>query len=685
MTDIIASQSGFIVLLSFFAVGAIGALFFRNKDELANTWSSIFSIIGSVWGILFALSVFNADRDVFFSVGTSSFHLLSLSFHIDALSSFFIFVVSLISLFCSIYGFGYVKHFYKKYNIGVLGFFYNLFIGGMFLVVSASNGLFFLIAWEIMSVTSYFLVVYDRNEHGNAKAGFMYLAMTHAGTAFIIFSFLLLYKFTGSFEFGAIKANISSIPFFIKNLIFVSAIIGFGTKAGIVPFHIWLPSAHPAAPSHVSGLMSGVMIKTGIFMMIRVFLDLLQPVPVWWGLTILIIGAVSSLLGVLYALTEHDLKKLLAYHSIENIGIILLGLGGSLTFLSLGMTSLALLSLVAALFHTLNHAIFKSLLFLGAGSVINQTHTRNIEKYGGLIRYMPQTALFFLIGSMAISALPPFNGFFSEWLTFQSLFQGVALLGSYSKWIFMLAAGSLAFTGGLALACFVKAFGATFSARPRSPEVQRAKESSPSMVIGMASLSVLTLLFGVFSGYLSSIIGKIAKGLSVFSRAPSFISVSLNQSITTSNGFSSVSAPAMLTIFVATIIVIFIVVKYFIYRRQAIKIGPTWNCGTEMTPRMEITATGFSRSIIMIFKGVLKPSLQHEIEYHDAESRYLPKSRKIILGVSDIYQLYFYKLLNNLIVKLSQLVRKLQSGVVNAYILYIFIALLVVLFSTIFM
>src|SRR3989344_5882219 len=319
-----------------------------------------------------------------------------------------------------------------------------------------------------MSIASYFLVVYDRNDPANIKAGSLYLVMTYVGTAFIILAFLFLYKYTGSFDFSAIASGIALVPQSVKNAIFIFALIGFGIKAGIIPLHIWLPAAHPAAPSHVSALMSGVMIKTGIYMMMRLFLDILQPVPLWWGETVLVIGAVSSLLGVLYALTEHDIKRLLAYHSIENIGIILLGLGSALTFSSLGMPSLALLGIVAALFHTVNHAVFKSLLFLGAGAVINETHTRNMEEYGGLIRYMPQTAFFFLVGSMAISAIPPFNGFFSEWLTFQSLFEGIRILDTSVRWIFILAAGVLAFTGGFAAACFVKAFGVTFLARPRS-------------------------------------------------------------------------------------------------------------------------------------------------------------------------------------------------------------------------
>ncbi|OGZ46114.1 MAG: hydrogenase 4 subunit B [Candidatus Ryanbacteria bacterium RIFCSPHIGHO2_01_FULL_48_27] len=682
MLEIITSPTSFFVLLSLFFIGGTGSLLLRKDDALANIWSSFFAIAGSLWGLLFSLTTIISGHTLSFVVGASPLALLSFSLRIDMLSAFFTFIISLIGLFCSIYGVGYIKQYYKKYNIGALGFFYNVLLASLFLVVTTSNALFFLIAWEIMSISSYFLVVYDRNDEDNIKAGFLYLAMTYVGTAFIVLAFLLMYKFTGSFDFETIKRGAIFIPLFIKNAVFIIAMIGFGTKAGIVPFHIWLPAAHPAAPSHVSALMSGVMIKTGIFMMMRLFLDMLQPVPVWWGLAVLAIGSISSLLGVLYALTEHDIKRLLAYHSIENIGIILLGLGSAMAFYSLGMPSLALLSFVASLFHTLNHAIFKSLLFLGAGSVINQMHTRNMEEYGGLITHMPQTAFFFLIGSMAISALPPFNGFFSEWLTFQSLFQGIVSLDFPARWIFVLASGALVFTGGLALACFVKVFGVTFLARPRSAEVAHTKESSSSLLIGMGALATLSLLLGIFSSQLTFFIEKVGNSFTIFQGTPSLVSLSKGQALTVGDGFASVSGPAFLIFFLVAIFIVIFITQSVISRRQKITIGATWDCGTDMTPRMEITATGFARSIVLIFKGILKPNIQSEIEYHDPETRYLLKPRTVILSVRDIHQSYFYEPLHAMVDALSLRAKKMQGGNINAYISYIFIALLIVLFAT---
>jgi len=489
-----------------------------------------------------------------------------------------------------------------------------------------------------------------------------------------------MYSYTGSFDFAVIKSAAGSIPLIAKNLIFLFAFIGFGTKAGLIPFHIWLPAAHPAAPSHVSSILSSVMIKTGIYMFIRIFLDMIQPVPLWWGLFILMMGSLSSVLGVLFALTEHDIKKLLAYHSIENIGIILLGLGSALTFTSLHLPILAVIGLTASLFHTLNHATFKSLLFLSAGSVINATHTRNMEEYGGLMRYMPYTGLFFLIGSMAISALPPFNGFFSEWLTYQALFNGIQLMSFYPKWIFIFSTGALAFTGGLALACFVKAFGATFLARPRSSHAEHAKESSVSQLLGMGGLALIPLLIGIFSGNIVRLLETISKSLSVLKLTPSQSFLSNPLGLSVNAGFASVSDPAFILFLLIIMCLVVVISRHFIYRDQKETVSRTWDCGTDLTPRMEITATGFARSIIIIFKGILKPSIQHDISYHDSENRYLPIGKTITLKTHDVHHSHFYKPMYDILTALAYKIKKIQSGNTNAYILYIFIALIIALF-----
>lgn len=667
----VASSIGFLVLISLFAFGALGSLLFRKNDVLANRWIGVTSIFASLGGLLFAVSVLFSGHSLEFSI-PYAFPLFSISFTIDKLAAFFIAIISLVAVFCSLYGIGYLKHFYKQYDIGVFGFFYHLFIASMMLVVSSANAILFLIVWEIMSVASYFLVIYDRKNQINIKAGFLYLIMTHIGTAFIMVSFLLLYKTTGSFDFEVWRSS-ASLPF-LKNAIFILALIGFGTKAGIIPFHIWLPEAHPAAPSHVSALMSGVMIKTGIYMMIRMFLDILQPVPSWWGLALLIVGSISALLGIIYALAEQDIKRLLAYSSIENIGIVLIGVGSAMLFISRGEQTLALIGISAAFFHILNHAVFKSLLFMGAGSIINETHTRNMEEYGGVIKYMPQTAFLFLAGSMAIAALPPFNGFFSEWLTFQALFQGIMQSVSFEKFIFVFSVGALALTGGLALACFVKLFGITFLARPRSAKISHVKESGFPLILAMAGLALTCLIFGVFSNYLIILFEEIGNSLGLFNIAPSDLLV-----LKVGSGFASVSPAIVLGALIAVFLLTVFIVKFLINRSQKVRSGITWDCGADLSPRMEISAAGFVMSIILIFQRVLKPSLQHDIEYHDAESRYLRKSTSVRFGTSKIYHSYFYGPLHDMAAAVSLRIKKIQSGNVNAYILYIFIALIVFL------
>ncbi|MHB9052375.1 MAG: hydrogenase 4 subunit B [Thermoleophilia bacterium] len=676
MPDFLTSPGVYYAILAVFAIGAAGALALGHNDRAANLWGNGLAIAGSLAGLIFSGAVLIDGRTLAFSV-ESTLPLLSFSFRLDRLSAFFMAVICLVALLCSVYALGYVRHYYGKYSLGLLGFFYNIFIASMILVATAHNALFFLIAWEVMSLASYFLVIYEHREGANVRAGSLYLVMTHAGTAFIIFSFLLMHQATGSFDFEAIAGGMAQASPLARNAIFVSALIGFGMKAGFIPLHIWLPSAHPAAPSHVSALMSGVMIKTGIYMLIRICFGIMPAVSLWWGLLIIAIGAVSSLLGVLYALSEHDLKKLLAYHSIENIGIILLGLGSALVFSSLGMDSLAALALAAALFHTVNHASFKALLFLGAGSVIAATHTRNIEKYGGLIKHMPQTALFFLIGSMAISALPPLNGFFSEWLTFQALFQGVNAFDVSTKIVFILAIGSLAFTSGLAAACFVKAFGVTFLARPRSENASQAQEPAILSRLAMAGLAAVIIGLGLFSGRFLRLLSDVTGSLAGIHNAQAADAAGFG-SVSVQNGFAQISMPAVF-IAVGLAAAAIVMAVFLSTRKRRVLTGPTWDCGTELTPRMEITATGFSRSIITVSRRVLRPRSETEIEYHDA-NRYFPKVGEVTMGLHDIYRIYIYRPLQELTTVVAGLMTRVQSGNINAYILYILLTLIGLLF-----
>ncbi|MBP5993432.1 MAG: hydrogenase 4 subunit B [Candidatus Moranbacteria bacterium] len=605
------------------------------------------------------------------------------SFRIDGLSAFFLGLIGTIAALASLFGISYQKHFIGKYALGPFGFFYNLFLLGMVLTISANHGLFFLFAWELMSLASYFLVVFDRNETRNVRAGFLYLLMTQLGTIFVALALFLAYQSTGSFDFDMWRAQGMTLSVFWQSVMYAAVLIGFGTKAGIIPLHIWLPEAHPATPSHVSALMSGVMIKTAIFMIIRFFFDFFPGAPLEWGLVILVLGAISSLLGVLYALSENDIKRLLAYSSIENIGIILLGVGSALVFMNYGLQDFFVFALAAALFHTVNHAFFKSLLFLAAGSVVSATGTRNMEAYGGLIRVLPYSAFFFLIGSMAISAFPPFNGFASEWLIFQSLFVGIAASSLLVKLTFLASIASLAFTGGLAMACFAKVFGVTFLGRPRELEAEvlaHREKKSWLTHLPMAVLALLTLVLGIGAPLVVSFLVGIIASL-VFGGGTDLVFPYL-RFIGMSENFSGILPVHGTAIALLVFIAVLGAVVGWLTRKRTVVIAPTWDCGMPLSGKMQITSTSFSRSLMTIFSGILRPTKQTAIEYSDAETRYFTSMHSVKTDFFDVYRHYIFQPVARALGFLSDRAKQVQGGNVNVYMFYVFVTLVVLLILT---
>ena len=557
----------------------------------------------------------------------STIPLLTFSIRLDPLASFFVLTISAVGLSSSVYGRGYVTEWEGRASIALLGSLFNGFLLSMTLVVIADNGFFFLLIWELMSLLSYFLVVTEHDLAEVRHAGFFYLIMTHVGTAFILLAFLLFFQQTGSFSFETFRHLAGPLSSELRTGLFLAALIGFGAKAGIVPLHVWLPYAHPAAPSHISALMSGVMIKTAIYGLIRVYFDFLDGQFLWWwGFVVLVVGAVSALLGVMYALMEHDLKRLLAFHSVENIGIILLGIGAGMIFHTYGLHEFAALGLLAGLYHTINHALFKALLFLGAGSLLYATHTRNMEEYGGLLRRMPWTGFFFLIGAVSIAALPPTNGFVSEWLIFQSLFLSMQVPSLLLKLMLPLAAAMLALTGVLALACFAKAFGISFLALPRSGHARRAEEVPRPMLIGMGLLAGGCVGLGLLPMVVVPMLDRVTAPL---------VGVSLGEKVLALDGwalapvnvaFSSLSPPALALVLGLSILLGLGLVSLFGGRR-AVRYGKTWNCGITLSPRMEYTATGFVQPIKRVFSTIYQPTVKLETEFLE-ESRYFAKRRR---------------------------------------------------------
>lgn len=637
------------------------------RFEQAKRFTYVFSLSGAFVFAIFGVYLLFAQPLTISSISITP--LLEFVFRGDAISGFFILLISILTFSVSIYSIGYTKGIAGK---GVMGVLFNIFILSMYAVVLSGNVITFLISWETMSIVSYFLVTFDREEE-SARAGLLYAIMTHAGTAFIIAAFLILYKYTGHMDFTGIKEAAKDIPGGIKTIVFIFAVIGFGTKAGIIPLHTWLPQAHPAAPSNISSLMSGVMIKTGIYGILRIVVDMLGVGPEWWGIAILVIGAVSSVLGVLYALMEHDIKKLLAYHSVENIGIILLGIGASMILASNGLYKLSAIAMTAGLYHTLNHAIFKGLLFLSAGSVVHSTHTKDMEEMGGLIKLMPYTAVFFLIGSVSICALPLFNGFVSEWLTYQSLLFDFKSASVTAKVVAPMGGAALAFTGALAVACFVKLFGISFLGMPRSNHAERAKESSPSMIAGMAILAVLCLIFGIFPGSTIKLFSPAVLSLTGSEFMPSSGTGVLYISEIASGLSPLAMFIAMIAMFIAAVVLIRI-----IGGKRSIRYGNSWDCGIpSLTSRMQYTATAFTKPVRVTFKKIFLPRREITVTY--ALKPYFVKAIKYSAWITPFFDKYLYKPVTDFVHSFAGRVKSLQSGDLHLYLGYILATLILLL------
>jgi len=667
----------FFLLFAGYVAGLFLPLCFPAKPKIQNVLAHGSAGLGSGAGILLGVMGLFAQEPWTASV-QSTIPFLSFAVRLDPLASFFVLTISLAGLAASVYAIGYVTEFYGRVSIAALGALFNGFLLSMTLVVIADNGFFFLIAWELMSLLSYFLVVTEHKKAEVRYAGLFYLIMTHVGTAFVILAFLIFFQAGGSFSFEAFRHPEQPLSEGMRTLAFLIALIGFGTKAGIVPLHVWLPYAHPAAPSHISALMSGVMIKTAIYALIRVYFDFLGgQFPWWWGFIVLVVGAVSALLGVMYALMEHDLKRLLAFHSVENIGIILLGIGAGMIFQSYGLKELAALGLLAGLYHTINHAVFKALLFFGAGSLLYATHTRDMEEYGGLLRRMPWTGAFFLIGAISISALPPTNGFVSEWLVFQSLFLSFQLPTVFLKLMLPIAAAMLALTGVLALVCFAKVFGISFLALARSSHARHAEEVPIPMRIGMGILAVLCVGLGLAPMIVVPLLDRITgplTGVSISDKVLAFDGWALAPA---NVEFASVSPPMLAALLIAGgLLGLFLA---FLFGGHLVKrYYKTWGCGINSSPRLEYTATGFVQPIKRVFSTIYQPTIKLETEFLE-ESRYFTKHRRFEIHIEPIFEKYLYHPVINVFVRIADRVRIRQAGSLHLNLAYILVALVVLL------
>lgn len=520
-------------------------------------------------------------------------------FRLDALSACFLVVINLGGVSASLFGLGYGRHEHAPER--VLPFF-PVFLAGMNLVLLADDAFTFLLAWEFMSLASWALVLAHHREPGNTRAGYIYLVMAGFGTFALLLAFGLLAGPEGSYSFTTLRAG--EYPPGLAALVLALALLGAGSKAGLVPLHVWLPLAHPAAPSHVSALMSGVMTKVAVYGFIRIVFDLLGEPAWWWGGLVLTVGAVTAVMGVLYALMQHDLKRLLAYSTVENIGIIFIGLGLALAFQANGLVTGAALALTAALFHVLNHSLFKSLLFFGAGAVLSATGERDMERLGGLIHRMPHTAVAFLIGAAAISALPPLNGFVSEWLTFQAILLSPELPQWLLKFLAPAIGAALALSAALAAACFVKAFGITFLGRPRSPAAAQAQETDLASLAALFLLATLCLLAGVLPGFVVDGLAPVVSlltgsaGLMAQSTQPWLTLVPVAEVRSTYNGL-------LVLLFITFSAAL---AAWLIHRlaSRAVRQGAAWDCGfPDASPATQYTAGSFAQPIRQVFGSVV--------------------------------------------------------------------------------
>jgi hydrogenase-4 component B len=650
-------MQAFIIALILILFGGIGPLFLWPRFSAMKGIGVLAIGSGCVVGLKQAVSLLMQAGTQ--SVSFDYLNAFTLAFKIDPLAAFFLTAIFAVSLLAAIYSYHYMDEPDKPLRSAANYLCFSLLVAAMALVVTADNMITFMLCWEIMSLSSFFLVIYNYEVKTNRKAGYLYLVFSQAGAMFIFAAFGIIYAHSGGFGFAAA----ADLPNGAKMMAFILAFVGFGSKAGIFPFHVWLPHAHPAAPSHISAVMSGVMIKTGIYGIIRMYDILNWHTPVF-GDIVLVAGMVSGILGVVYALGQHDIKRLLAYHSVENIGIILIGVGIGMIGVAANKPAMALLGFAGGLLHVLNHAIFKSLLFMGAGMVLHRTGTGSIDMLGGLIKRMNITGTTFLIGSLAISGLPPFNGFVSEFLIYVGSFKGVAL-GQLNFAAGLLAIVSLAIIGGLALACFTKVVGVVFQGEPRSEQARGVDEKGMLMLIPMLVLAAACIVIGVYPSHVMVMAVKATTALQLGNTQ-----VTLEPVMPLAANITRGAA-----IFFAVLLVI-LALRALFYRDKSVYRSGTWGCGfTQPTAKMQYTGSSYAASILEFFRPVAPLE-----ELHPPIDGRFPEQTHYNSHVHDAAELHLNRVIVTPVLWLFDRLRWLQHGDIHLYIGYILLAIVVLLF-----
>lgn len=669
MPDVsVASGSGYLdlilmVVVAWLGVGLAGLARLRNLDFVARMLFPLGGVLALLLFMLAALALFVPAETMVLPIG-----LPMLPFHLrlDSLAAFFLMVIGAVAAGVSAFAAGYFRH-GEGTPPGLLCLEYHVFLASMVLVLLADDAYMFMVMWETMALSSFFLVIANHRIPEIRRAGYLYLLIAHVGALAILLCFGVLQANTGDYTFANMRAQ-SLTPFW-GSVAFVLAVLGFGAKAGILPLHVWLPEAHPAAPSPVSALMSGVMLKTAIYGVLRVSFDLLQVQLAWWGLLLLGLGLATALFGVVFAAVQTDMKRLLAYSSIENIGLLFAAIGLAVLFSAHAMHVVAALALTAALYHVASHAVFKSLLFLGTGSVLHATHERNLGKLGGLIRFMPWVGWVTLIGVLASAGLPPLGGFVSEWLLLQSFLFTPGLPDSFLNMLIPVVAALIALVAALAGFTMVKFFGVIFLGQPREPALANAQDADTWERVGMGWLAAACVALGLFPTLFIRLIDPVTQlivgaglGEQVAQNGWLLVPVSIERA---SYG------PVIFLLGIALCCALASILVHKFYHGR-VRRAPPWDCGFPwQTARMQDTAEGFGQPIRQIFEPFMRIKRELPTPFDAA-----PKYR---VGVDDHFWHWLYLPVGRGVERIARLIGRLQRGRVTIYLLYSFITLLAVL------
>lgn len=648
-----------------YILGCFAVLIPRKHQLFAHYFAQVMSILGSTLILITAGIYLLSGETALLKVAFVGRYMLA----IDAWNSVFLCITGLAGVLTSIFAVDYALAYIGK-RLRELSGLWNLFLLSMVLVLVAQSAVSFLVSWEVMAIVSFLLVNHDSEKRETWQAAYQYLVMTHIGTAAIMIAFFVVGSGSNGFNFS--ELNISQFETTARNLAFTAAFLGFALKAGLVPLHVWLPNAHPAAPSHVSALMSGVMLKVAVYGFGRFIFDFLGPVDFWWGALVLVVGLLSAFFGALYAQMEKDIKRILAYSSVENMGIVFAAIGAGMLLLTTSHKEYAVIGFTAAIVHSFNHSIMKSLMFMVAGAVNHAVDDKNIEKMGGLAKLMPWTAGCALTGSLALAALPLTNGFIGEWLMFHSFaFLAQADAGTGVRLLAALAFILSGLASALALGCFVRVFGVVFLGRPRARRAESAHEVSRFMLAAMLIPAFLIFVSGILASPIVTIAQHVAEA-----NLPDLKMLNEEHLLIWGKDSGMLNYDTFVLLIAAVVITIF--AWLIIYRGQVfVKRDVIWNCGTEPTLRQQYSGTGFSKPIRRAFDFLLKP--RREVVFLQKENKYFGRSMAYTLTIPDRFTEKLYIPLQHHLVKTASFLRRIQAGSVRIYIGYVMVAMVLVL------